>query len=82
VEKLAARFERGSAAPWVPDYDPRMLAGIVGLEIAIAEIQGKFKVSQNRTAEDRARVAARLEARGGDESTALAKLVAGERSFS
>ena len=82
VEKLAARFERGSAAPWVPDYDPRMLAGIVGLEIAIGEIQGKFKVSQNRTAEDRARVAARLEARGGDESTALAKLVAGERSFS
>jgi len=82
VEKLAARFERGSAAPWVPDYDPRMLAGIVGIEIAIREIQGKFKVSQNRSAEDRTRVAARLEARGTDESTALAKLVAGERSFS
>jgi transcriptional regulator len=82
VEKLAARFERGSAAPWVPEYDPRMLAGIVGIEIAIREIQGKFKVSQNRSAEDRTRVAARLEARGTDESTALAKLVAGERSFS
>jgi len=82
VEKLAERFERGSAAPWVPEYDPRMLAGIVGIEIAIREIQGKFKVSQNRSAEDRTRVAARLEARGTDESTALAKLVAGERSFS
>jgi transcriptional regulator len=79
VEKLAARFERGSAAPWVPDYDPRRLAGI---EIAIGEIQGKFKLSQNRSAEDRARVTARLTASGGDESTALAKLVAGERSFS
>jgi transcriptional regulator len=82
VEKLAARFERDSAAPWVPEYDPRMLGGIVGIEIAIGEIQGKFKLSQNRSAEDRARVTARLEARGGDESTALAKLVAGERSFS
>jgi transcriptional regulator len=82
VEKLAARFERGSEKPWVPTYDPRMLAGIVGIEIAIGEIQGKLKLSQNRTAEDRAGVVARLEARGTDESTALAKLVAGERSFS
>ncbi len=82
VERLAARFERGNAAPWVPAYDPRLLSGIVGIEIAIGEIQGKFKLSQNRSAEDRAGVMARLEARGGDESTALAKLVAGERSFS
>jgi transcriptional regulator len=82
VERLAARFERGSAAPWVPDYDARRLAGIVGIEIAIDEIQGKFKLSQNRSAEDRARVAARLEASGTDNDTALARLVAGERSFS
>ena len=82
VEKLAARFESGSAAPWVPDYDPRRLLGIVGIEVAIGEIQGKFKLSQNRSAEDRTRVAARLEAFGTDESTALAKLVAGDRSFS
>ena len=72
---------RGSAAPWVPVYDPRMLAGIVGLEIAVREMQGKFKLSQNRSAEDRAGVAARLTASGGDESIALAKLVAGERPF-
>jgi transcriptional regulator len=82
VERLAARFERGSAAPWVPSYDPKMLKGIVGVEIRITEIQGKFKVSQNRSAEDRARVAARLEATGTDNDTALARLVAGERSFS
>jgi transcriptional regulator len=81
VERLAARFERGSAAPWVPDYDARRLAGIVGIEIAIGEIQGKFKLSQNRSAEDRARVAARLEASGTDNDTALARLVTGERSF-
>lgn len=82
VEKLAARFERGSAAPWVPNYDPRRLLGIVGIEIAIGEIQGKFKLSQNRSAEDRARVTARLEASGTEDAAALARLVAGERTFS
>jgi transcriptional regulator len=82
VERLAARFERGSAAPWVPSYDPKMLTGIVGIEIRITEIQGKFKLSQNRSAEDRARVAARLEASGTENDAALARLVAGERSFS
>jgi transcriptional regulator len=82
VEQLAARFERGSAAPWVPDYDPRRLLGIVGIEIAIGEIQGKFKLSQNRSKEDRARVAARLQASRTADTAALARLVAGERSFS
>ncbi|HUL82017.1 MAG TPA: FMN-binding negative transcriptional regulator [Gammaproteobacteria bacterium] len=81
VERLAARFERGSAAPWVPSYDPKMLGGIVGIEIRITELQGKFKVSQNRSAEDRERVAARLESTGADNDVALARLVAGERSF-
>ena len=81
VEKLAARFERGCAAPWVPDYDPRRLAGIVGIEVAIGEIEGKFKLGQNRSEEDRARVAARLQASGTDDTAALARLVAGERSF-
>jgi len=82
VERLAARYERGSAEPWVPRYDPKRLAGIVGIEIRITEIQGKFKLSQNRSAEDRARVAARFEASGTDNDAALARLVAGGRSFS
>jgi len=82
VERLAARFEQGSAAPWAPSYDPKMLKGIVGIEIRISEIQGKFKLSQNRSAEDRARVAARLESSGTHNDAALARLVAGERSFS
>ena len=76
VERLAARYERGSAEPWVPDYDPKRLAGIVGLEIRIGEIQGKFKLSQNRSAADRAAVVANLAARGTDNDTALAELVA------
>jgi transcriptional regulator len=75
VKQLAARYESGSAKPWEPDFDPRRLEGIVGLEIRIGEIQGKFKLSQNRSAADRAGVVAALDARGSDNDTALARLV-------
>ncbi len=74
VEALASKHERRSAAPWTPSYDPRRLAGIVGVEIRIREMQGKFKLSQNRSAADRAEVIARLE-QGGDNDTALAALM-------
>lgn len=75
VERLAARYEHGNQPPWEPRYDDRMLAGIVGVEIRIEETQGKFKLSQNRSAEDRARVVAKLVARGTDEDLALARLI-------
>jgi transcriptional regulator len=76
VETLAARFERGSAQPWVPSYDPKRLAGIVGIEIRITQIQGKLKLSQNRSAEDRAGVVAHLTASGTDNDLALARMMA------
>jgi transcriptional regulator len=75
VEALAAKYERGSPAPWVPDYDPRRLGGIVGIEIGIRSIEGKFKLSQNRSAADRAGVIAKLRANGRDDETALAGLM-------
>jgi transcriptional regulator len=81
VEKLAARFERGSAARGCPNTT-RDVLGHSRYRDRDRRDQGKFKLSQNRSAEDRTRVVARLEAGGTDESTALAKLVAGERSFS
>ena len=75
VKQLAARYESGSAKPWAPDFDPKRLQGIVGIEIRIADVQGKFKLSQNRSAADRAGVVAALDARGTDNDTALARLV-------
>ena len=75
VEALAAKFERGRAAPWVPNYDVRRLAGIVGIEIRVATLEGKFKLSQNRSAIDRARVVAALQATGRDDDAALAQLM-------
>jgi len=75
VEALAAKHESGSPSPWVPSYDPRRLAGIVGIEIRIRAIEGKYKLSQNRSAADRASVVANLEASGSDNDVALATLV-------
>lgn len=75
VEALAAKFERGRAAPWVPDYDARRLAGIVGIEIRVDKLEGKFKLSQNRSAADRAGVVAQLAASGSDNDAALARLM-------
>jgi transcriptional regulator len=76
VEGLAAKYERGRAAPWIPDYDVRRLAGIVGIEIRIAKLEGKLKLSQNRSAADRAGVIAQLQETGRDEDAELARLMA------
>jgi transcriptional regulator len=75
VEALAAKYERGRRAPWVPDYDTRRLTGIVGIDIRVARLEGKFKLSQNRSEADRARVVAQLAASGRDEDAALARLM-------
>lgn len=76
VDALAEKYERGRAAPWVPEYDVRRLAGIVGIEIRVAKLEGKLKLSQNRSAADRAGVIAQLQATGRDEDAALARLMA------
>jgi transcriptional regulator len=70
VSALTGRHEAGQTEPWaVTDapaaYIDAMLKAIVGFEIEIAEISGKFKASQNRLDADRAGVRSRLrESRG------------------
>ena len=64
VETLTAKFEATFDAPWQPDYPASMLRGIVGLEIAIGEIQCKYKLNQNRSDEDQNRVIETLNAHG------------------
>ena len=76
VEALAAKYEQGRGAPWVPEYDARRLSGIVGIELRVASLEGKFKLSQNRSAADRSEVVAQLRATQRDEDAALASLMA------
>jgi transcriptional regulator len=47
-----------------PGSDLRLLAGIEGVELRLDRLEGKFKLSQNKSAADRASAAAALEAQG------------------
>lgn len=65
VSRLVDKYESGRPAPWTMSELPErylrgMLAAIVGIEIDVTRIVGKHKLSQNRDAEDRARVVATL----------------------
>ena len=61
VTRLTDRHEGGRAAPWAvtdapADFIEATLGAIVGIEIALSSLVGKWKVSQNRSAADRAGV--------------------------
>ncbi len=43
------------------DYLQKMMRGIVGFEIEITRLEGKFKLSQNRTEAERENVIAALQ---------------------
>jgi transcriptional regulator len=51
------------------------IRAIVGMEIPITRIEGKWKVSQNRPIADREGVVAGLRAQGDEASLAMARLV-------
>ena len=80
VSELTAQQERGEAQPWAvtdapESYVQAMLRGIVGFRFAIARLEGKWKMSQNREMPDRAGVVQGLRQRGEGEDAEVAKLV-------
>ena len=80
VERLTARFEADRAEPWqVADapasFIDAQLRAIVGLEIPITRLLGKWKVSQNRSAPDRAGVVHGLRASVDSDAATIARLV-------
>jgi len=80
LRRLSERHEAREAAPWRMQDQPAaflsgMLNGIVGFEIAVSRLEGKFKLSQNRPAADRPRIVAALEARDDAESQGVAQLM-------
>ncbi|HEY5801933.1 MAG TPA: FMN-binding negative transcriptional regulator, partial [Burkholderiaceae bacterium] len=79
LDTLTATNENRRAQPWAiadapPDYIEKMMSAIVGIEIVLARVTGKWKVSQNRSAADRANVAAGLAGAG---EAGMAQLVRG-----
>lgn len=72
IGELTQSQEGGRAEPWAvsdapDDYITAQLRGIVGLEIPISAIDGKWKVSQNRSGRDREGVRDGLRADGAQD---------------
>ena len=80
IAALTARNEGDRAEPWSVSDAPEtfvtaQMKGIVGIEIPISRIEGKWKVSQNRSAADREGVVAGLLDAGEADADAMADLV-------
>jgi transcriptional regulator len=77
VTRLSETHEATQARPWQiadapPDFIEATLRAIVGIEIELSALTGKWKVSQNRSAADRAGTAAGLAAMPGEAAQQMA----------
>lgn len=82
VNALTDRHEADRATPWkvndAPDkFVQAQLRGIVGIEIAVSELTGKWKVSQNRPEADRHGVHAGVAKDGAVEMAELVRRYGG-----
>lgn len=80
LRTLVDTFEGGFETPWRMDGLPAgqaaaMTRGIVAFEIPIDRLEGKAKLSQNKTLRDRELAAERLEALGGEDNRNTAALM-------
>jgi transcriptional regulator len=80
LERLTDRHEADRPRPWrvgdaPEDYLQGQLKGIVGFEMPIARLSGKWKVSQNRNDADRRGVVAGLREAADGDAPAIASLV-------
>ncbi len=80
LNNLTDQYEENQPVPWsVNDapqvYIDKMLSAIVGLEIEIVSIAGKWKVSQDKTAENKKGVFEGLSQEAGSNAHNIARLV-------
>ncbi|MEO6925952.1 MAG: FMN-binding negative transcriptional regulator [Rhodanobacter sp.] len=83
LERLTDRHEADQPQPWKmtdapEDHIEKSLHAIVGLEVTIDRVEGKFKLSQNHPARNRAGVIAGLHERDSDGDAELAALMAAQ----
>jgi transcriptional regulator len=81
VTELTAQQEKDQPRPWAPSDAPAnfittMLRGIVGFRFAVTRLEGKWKMSQNRTPKDRDGVVKGLALRDRGDDREIAELVA------
>jgi transcriptional regulator len=80
LNTLTNEHEQSQSHPWKvedapADFTDKLLAAIIGIQIDIQSLSGKWKMSQNRPASERAGVADGLNAVGSDTANAMAQLV-------
>ena len=80
VSELTNIHESSQQLPWKvtdapKDYIDKLLGAIVGIEIPITRLEGKWKMSQNRSDADRLGVAAGLQSKNTEASIAAADMV-------
>ena len=80
IEELTNEHEAAKPAPWKvtdapADYIDAMVGALIGIEIVISRLTGKWKVSQNRSARDREGVVEALLQEGTPPATTMAELV-------
>lgn len=85
LERLTDAHEEHRAAPWTvtdaPEvYVTKQLRAIVGIELVVERVEGKAKLSQNRSDADQAGVVAGLRQEGGAETAAVADAMVAARS--
>ncbi|NOX51753.1 MAG: FMN-binding negative transcriptional regulator [Gammaproteobacteria bacterium] len=80
LNKLTDQQESNQRLPWrvcdaPTEFTDKMLSHIIGFEMPIVSIQGKWKVSQNRPAKDQLGVIENLLKQGDDNAMAMADLI-------
>lgn len=77
VDETVAEYESGFEQPWKADlpkeFRENLLKAIVGFEMPITRLEGKFKLGQNRPEADVVGACAGLEAGGGHADAVLAE---------
>jgi transcriptional regulator len=84
LKSLTTQHEAASPRPWAvtdapEDYIASQIRGIVGLEIPVRRLEGKWKVSQNKSDRTKESIEHGLEGLGTPASLAMRDLVSGKR---
>lgn len=84
LAQLTARHEPERGSTWTtsdppPEYLTQQLGGIIGIQVVISRLEGKWKMSQNRGEADVSGVVAGLRGSGNPQDAEVADIVAARR---
>lgn len=82
LEALTAQNEAAFSDPWqlsdAPhDFTEKLIGAVVGIEMVISRLSGKWKISQNQPPQNRAGIVQGLRTSGGPERLEMAALIEG-----